>query len=105
MLAIGATNEEAADISLDVRRRDAERLQLELAEGPRAGLSLLRGNAAVAPVPFTAPSRESRALSSLSGSKVRVVLAARRRPLGRRGDDPAVARHVRLGAPLAQGAR
>jgi len=60
LLAIGATSEEAAEISLDVRRRDAERLQLQLVEGPRAGLSLLRGNV---PVPFTAPSRESRALS------------------------------------------
>jgi glutathione-regulated potassium-efflux system protein KefB len=62
LLAVGASEEEAAEISLDVRRRDAERFQLELAGGLGAGLALLRGNTAK-PTPFTAPSREARALS------------------------------------------
>jgi glutathione-regulated potassium-efflux system protein KefB len=62
LLALGASAEEAAEISLDVRRRDAERLQLEMAGGLAAGRSLMRGNVAK-PTPFTAPSREARALS------------------------------------------
>ena len=62
LLALGASAEEAAEISLDVRRRDAERFQLELAGGSGAGKSLMLGNIAK-PTPFTAPSREARALS------------------------------------------
>jgi glutathione-regulated potassium-efflux system protein KefB len=62
LLALGASAEEAAEISLDVRRRDAERFQLEVAGGIGAGNALLRGNTAK-PTPFTAPSREARALS------------------------------------------
>lgn len=62
LLAVGASAEEAAEISLDVRRRDAERFQLELAGGLGAGKALMRGNTAK-PTPFTAPSREARALS------------------------------------------
>ncbi|HTV20393.1 MAG TPA: monovalent cation:proton antiporter-2 (CPA2) family protein [Polyangiaceae bacterium] len=62
LLTLGAGPEEVAEISLDVRRRDAERFQLELAGGSGAGKALMRGNIAK-PTPFTAPSRESRSLS------------------------------------------
>lgn len=67
LLTLGASAEEAAEISLDVRRRDAERLQLELAGGIGAGLSLLRSNTAK-PIPFTSPSREARPLSEETAS-------------------------------------
>lgn len=62
LLVLGASAEEVAEISLEVRRRDAERFQLELAGGLGAGLALVRGNTAQ-PTPFTAPSREARPLS------------------------------------------
>jgi glutathione-regulated potassium-efflux system protein KefB len=62
LVTLGVSAEEAAEIALDVRRRDTERLQLELAGGLGAGLALLRGNAPK-PTPFTSPSREARALS------------------------------------------
>jgi glutathione-regulated potassium-efflux system protein KefB len=62
LLALGVSADEAAEIALDVRRRDAERLQLELAQGMRAGLALVRVNAPQ-PTPFTTPAREARALS------------------------------------------
>jgi glutathione-regulated potassium-efflux system protein KefB len=62
LLAVGVSSEEAADIVGDVRRRDAERFQIELAGGLGSGNALLRGNAPK-PTPFTAPKGESRALS------------------------------------------
>jgi glutathione-regulated potassium-efflux system protein KefB len=62
LVALGVGAEEAAEIALDVRRRDAERLQLELVQGVGAGKALLRVNAAQ-PTPFTTPAREGRALS------------------------------------------
>jgi glutathione-regulated potassium-efflux system protein KefB len=62
LLALGVSSEEAAEISLDVRRRDAERFQIELAEGSGSGKALMRGNAPK-PTPFTTPQGESRALS------------------------------------------
>ena len=62
LVALGVSDAEAAEIVLDVRRRDAERFELELAGGLGAGLALLRGNAPK-PIPLTAPTREARALS------------------------------------------
>jgi glutathione-regulated potassium-efflux system protein KefB len=48
----------------DVRRRDQERLQLQMVGGVTAGRSLLRGNQTMPePVPLTRPQRESRALN------------------------------------------
>lgn len=68
LIALGVAREEAAEIAVDVRRRDAERLQLELAGGLGAGLSLLRGNAPK-PTPFTQPGREGRALNEETAAK------------------------------------
>jgi glutathione-regulated potassium-efflux system protein KefB len=53
---------EAADIAADVRRRDAERFELEMTGGIYAGADLLLGNAPK-PRPFTTPKQEGRALS------------------------------------------
>jgi glutathione-regulated potassium-efflux system protein KefB len=62
LVALGVSQEEAAELVLDVRRRDAERFQLELAGGLGAGKALMRGNAPK-PTPLTTPRGEGRALS------------------------------------------
>jgi glutathione-regulated potassium-efflux system protein KefB len=62
LLALGVSSDEAAEIALDVRRRDAERFQIELAGGIGSGNALLRGNAPK-PTPFTTPQGVSRPLS------------------------------------------
>jgi glutathione-regulated potassium-efflux system protein KefB len=60
--SLGATAQETADILEDVRRRDAERMRLEITGGMYAGRELLRGNIAK-PTPFTPPKRTARPLS------------------------------------------
>jgi glutathione-regulated potassium-efflux system protein KefB len=62
LVALGVSQEEAAELVLDVRRRDAERFQLELAGGLGAGKALMRSNAPK-PTPLTTPRGEGRALS------------------------------------------
>ncbi|WP_342150305.1 monovalent cation:proton antiporter-2 (CPA2) family protein [Methylorubrum sp. SB2] len=46
LLTVGADPETADDIMAEVRRRDAERLDLEIVGGIHAGLDLIHGNAA-----------------------------------------------------------
>jgi glutathione-regulated potassium-efflux system protein KefB len=55
-------DDEAEEIMEDVRRRDAERLQVQITGGLFAGRDLMRGNAPV-PGPLTRPQREARPLS------------------------------------------
>lgn len=69
LVALGVDSDEAAEIVLDVRRRDALRFELELAGGLGAGTALLRGNAPK-PTPFTTPTRQGRALSEETASLV-----------------------------------
>jgi glutathione-regulated potassium-efflux system protein KefB len=57
---LGVAEEDAAEIAAEVRRRDAERVELELAGGLQAGKGLLLGNAPK-PTPFTPPRRTGRA--------------------------------------------
>jgi glutathione-regulated potassium-efflux system protein KefB len=57
LIGLGVPREEAAEITADARRRDAERLQLQLSGGIYAGRSLLRGNISI-PTPLTPPKRE-----------------------------------------------
>lgn len=57
---LGVPKEEALEIAEDVRRRDAERVQVEVAEGIDAGTRMLIGNVEPRPVtptptPFTRP--------------------------------------------------
>ncbi|WP_269791641.1 monovalent cation:proton antiporter-2 (CPA2) family protein [Stenotrophomonas sp. Iso1] len=68
LLQLGAEEDEADLVAREIRRRDAERFELEIAGGGlKAGVGLLYGNATVAPkptpTPFTPPRRESRTLN------------------------------------------
>ena len=59
---LASVNGEAATISAEVRRRDSERFELDVAGGLSAGAHMLLGNAPK-PTPFTTPTRRSQALS------------------------------------------
>ncbi len=50
---LGVPADEAADVVAEIRRRDAERFELELVDGVRAGVSLLYGN--MQQTPLVAP--------------------------------------------------
>jgi glutathione-regulated potassium-efflux system protein KefB len=67
--AIGVAEEQAAEIAAEVRRRDAERLQLELAGGLGAGRAMILGNVPK-PTPFTPPQRQSRAMNAEAAAVV-----------------------------------
>ncbi|MGO4775208.1 hypothetical protein AB4084_06780, partial [Lysobacter sp. 2RAB21] len=41
---LGVSADDAAEVVADIRKRDAERFELELVGGVRAGVSLLYGN-------------------------------------------------------------
>lgn len=60
--ALGVAPEEVEAIDADMRRRDAERMALQLAEGELAGKSLMHVKP-VDPEPLTQPKRAGRALS------------------------------------------
>jgi glutathione-regulated potassium-efflux system protein KefB len=57
LIGLGVPADEAAEVSADARRRDAERLELQLSGGMYAGRSLLRGNISI-PTPLARPKRE-----------------------------------------------
>ena len=59
--AIGAAPEEAAQVAADVRRRDAERLSLQITGGIRAGVELMHSNR-MKPSPLTPPVRQGQTL-------------------------------------------
>jgi glutathione-regulated potassium-efflux system protein KefB len=58
---LGATDAEAADITEELRRRDAERFALEVAGGIGAGRDLMHGNVPK-PTPLTKPKQPGRVL-------------------------------------------
>ena len=61
---LGVQEEEAAELVLDVRRRDEQRLEMQMAGGLAAGLSLMRGNVATTqPAPLVVPRKEAKALN------------------------------------------
>jgi glutathione-regulated potassium-efflux system protein KefB len=62
LVELGVTPEEAAQIAAQVRERDAERVQLEIAGGIDAGRALLRGNL-WKPTPLSAPKRPGKAIA------------------------------------------
>ena len=59
---LGVSEDDALEISADIRRRDAERFDLDLTSGPRAGSKLMHSNIPK-PEPFTTPQRPARALN------------------------------------------
>ncbi len=59
---LGVPEQEAVDIGDDVRRRDAERLQLQVTGGLQAGRDLMHGNR-IKPQPLTAPKKSGQPLS------------------------------------------
>ena len=64
LINLGVEEEEANDLVLDVRRRDEQRLELQIAGGLRAGLSLMRGNIATTqPAPLVVPRKGAKALN------------------------------------------
>lgn len=54
--AVGASEAEVAEITADIRRRDADRFKLEVVGGLAAGAKLLHGNK-MKPTPLTPPKR------------------------------------------------
>jgi len=67
LMSVGISREDAETIAWEIRRRDAERLELEIAGGDlRSGIPALYGNAKhtkPTPTPFTKPKREAKALN------------------------------------------
>ena len=63
LVGLGVDRAEAADIIADVRRRDAERLDLQVTGGMRAGLDLMKGNAPV-PGPLIKPRRAGQVINA-----------------------------------------
>lgn len=66
LMELGVDEDEAGDIAREIRKRDAERFELEMAGGGlKAGASMLYGNQpGPRPTPFTPPRRESRRLNT-----------------------------------------
>lgn len=61
---LGVDEAEAREVAEEVRRRDTERFELELAaRDPQAGVSLLIQGPVARPTPFTPPQREGRPLN------------------------------------------
>ena len=64
LIDLGVDEVEADEAILDVRKRDEQRLEMQIAGGLRAGLSLMRGNIATTqPAPLVVPRREGKALN------------------------------------------
>jgi glutathione-regulated potassium-efflux system protein KefB len=64
LIELGVDEVEAAELTRDARRRDTERLELQLAGGLTAGRWLMRGNVATpTPEPFSTPRKEAKALN------------------------------------------
>ncbi|MEO6102577.1 MAG: cation:proton antiporter, partial [Pseudoxanthomonas sp.] len=74
LMELGVAEEEAERIANEIRRRDAERFELEMAGGGlKAGASAMYTNtpAKPTPTPFTTPRREGQALSEETAQVIR----------------------------------
>ena len=69
LVGLGVPPEEAAEITADARRRDAERLELQLSGGMYAGRSLLRGNTSI-PTPLTPPKQEGTVVDTATANTI-----------------------------------
>ena len=64
LVNLGVDELKADELVLDVRRRDEQRLEMQIAGGLRAGLSLMRGNIATTPpAPLVVPRKKAQALN------------------------------------------
>lgn len=64
LIDLGFTHEQAEETLEDVRRRDEERLSIQMVEGITGGRSLMRGNIRTTrPEPYVKPRREGQALN------------------------------------------
>lgn len=64
LIDLGFTHEQAGETIEDVRRRDEERLSIQMVEGIQGGRSLMRGNIRTTkPEPYIKPRREGQALN------------------------------------------
>ncbi|MCO4315714.1 monovalent cation:proton antiporter-2 (CPA2) family protein [Phyllobacterium sp. 21LDTY02-6] len=73
LVGLGVDPDEAAEVIADIRRRDDERLDLQLAGGIYAGGDLMKGNAPV-PGPLIKPKQTGRALSEETASVLPLAL-------------------------------
>ncbi|MNV67185.1 glutathione-regulated potassium-efflux system protein KefC [compost metagenome] len=68
LIELGLDEEDAATIAREIRRRDAERFELEMAGGGlTAGAHMVYGSSlpgVPTPTPFTAPKRKARTLNA-----------------------------------------
>ena len=63
LVELGMSADEAERIASEIRRRDAERFEIEMASGLRAGAGMMHNNTSPRPTPFTTPKREGQALN------------------------------------------
>ncbi len=64
LLQLGVEESEVDEIILETRRRDEQRLEMQIAGGLRNGLSLIRGNIKTTqPAPLVVPRKEGKALN------------------------------------------
>ncbi|MEO8366730.1 MAG: monovalent cation:proton antiporter-2 (CPA2) family protein [Pseudoxanthomonas sp.] len=63
LVELGVSTDEAQRLATEIRRRDAERFEIEMASGLRAGAGLMHNNTSPRPTPFTTPKREGQALN------------------------------------------
>jgi glutathione-regulated potassium-efflux system protein KefB len=68
LIGLGVPADEAAEVTADARRRDEERLELQLSGGMYAGRSLLRGNISI-PTPLAPPKREGSVVDTGTGER------------------------------------
>jgi glutathione-regulated potassium-efflux system protein KefB len=67
---LGEPDEDVEEVLADVRKRDAERLELQMAGGLQAGRALMRGNIPV-PAPLTTPRRTGQAMTEETATVLR----------------------------------
>ncbi len=87
LIGLGVPPDEAREVTEDARRRDAERLELQIAGGTYAGRELLRGNISV-PTPLAPPKQEGTVVDAETAKAIdkKALLAPRR-------DEPASNSH------------
>ena len=78
--ALGLSQDEAAEVIADVRRRDEARLDLEVTGGLGAGRSMMRGNMPTPqPTPYIKPHREGRLVNEDEAPAEAVIEPAERK--------------------------